>query len=158
MKKLQVSIEPVQLSHLIHVAENMREADRAEVWSSSALNPYKSLEYSLKCSTKSWAGTVDGEAICIFGVAPLSFVSKIGSPWLLGTDKIIEHAIPFLRRNKKIISEMHQIYDRLENMVHADNTASKQWLKWMGFTIEEEVRFGPFNRQFNPFWKEKAHV
>jgi hypothetical protein len=68
-----------------------------------------------------------------------SLISAKGSPWLLGTGTILKVRKDFLRCCPFFVERMQQRFPRLENHIHAENLLSIHWLKWCGFTVEEEV-------------------
>lgn len=129
-------IVPAHSDHAVHIANNMREADRQECMAMAGKGPLTALYDSLRVSVAAWTGFVDLEPICMFGVSPRSILGDVGSPWLLGTDKIAENALSFLRRNKAYVQRMLDIFPVLENFVDARNHLSIIWLVWLGFTIE----------------------
>jgi len=146
-------IVPATIEHIERVAAHMRKSDRDEVFAAGAVTALEALRHSFDCSDESWAGLADGEPICIFGVAPRSMITGTGVPWLLGTPEIEKHALPFLRRSRRVMSEWRSRFELLENHVDARNTKSIQWLRWLGFTIHDAIPYGPFNLPFHPFEK-----
>ncbi len=144
--------------HIAPVAERMRAADRAEVWASAHLSPGDALRISLQDSILSWTGLVDGNPVCLFGVAPASLLSGTGIPWLLATDAIEAHARAFLRRNKVMLGHMQARFSRLENWVDTRNMVSRRWLNWLGFHCEEAVPHGVSGLLFHRFWMEDVDV
>lgn len=149
-------VEIVQASpgHAAPIAENMREADKREIWASDRLLPLYALKQSVLMSRESWTCLVRGVPSFMWGVARKGCIlSDVGVPWLLGTDAILDVRREFLRQSRAYVSRMHKGFARLENIVHAENTLSIRWLKWCGFTIENE----PVKRNgelFFPFWRE----
>jgi hypothetical protein len=85
-----VRVVKATFDHALQVAEHMREADRAEVWATSHSTPWQATTEALRVSTAAWAGLYDGRAVCVFGVAPINMIAGIGSPWLLGTEELVE--------------------------------------------------------------------
>lgn len=120
-------------------AAQMREADRAEVMASHGHEPEEALRNALKLSSHAWCGFMDGEPVCIFGVVPLSILSGEASPWMLATDRISECRAAFLRRNKVYVGFMLALYPLLVNYVHEQNDLSQRWLKWLGFSLDNET-------------------
>jgi len=58
----------------------------------------------------------------------------IGIPWLVGTDRISEKPVQFLRKAKSVLELMFDEsgYDIFYNVVDVENTVHQQWLKWVG--------------------------
>lgn len=155
---MTVTVRAARLADIAYVAENMREADRAEVWASSHAMPGKALTESLRVSTAAWTGLYDDRPVCMFGVSPLNMVAGIGSPWLLGTDELLHRRAAFLRRCRPYVARMLRVYPKLVNHVDDRNEASKRWLRWLGFTLCEPEPYGPDRRLFRPFYLEVSHV
>lgn len=137
--------------HVAAMAPHMRQSDVDEVYAASGSGALAALDRSLRFSTHAWAGLIDGEVACIFGVAPINLLARRGSPWLLGTDLVTQHATAFLRRNRGYIRIMMAVYNQLENHVDVRNTASIQWLKWLGFRFDEPAPYGHLGLPFMRF-------
>lgn len=155
---MTTSVRPANLEDALVVAANMREADRREVWASSRSTPEGSIRESLRISTHAWVGYYDDRPVCVFGVAPLNMVAGLGSPWLLGTDELVERPAAFLRRCRPYVGRMLAVYPKLVNYVDDRNEASKAWLSWLGFEISEPEPHGPDGAMFRPFKLEVPHV
>jgi len=78
-------IEPQDIDELVR---NMRQADRDEVKASTNLPLRSVIDHSIRLSSYSKAGLVNGELACLWGVCPISILSSKGSPWLLATPGI----------------------------------------------------------------------
>ena len=59
------------------IAENMREADRIEVWASNRYTPLEALEMSMRLSKKSVIVYGDGVPLTALGIVLRGFLSKI---------------------------------------------------------------------------------
>lgn len=153
-----IDVIPATVEHARALAPHMRVADAAEVWASGRLSPLEALERSLALSPLAWTGRVDGEPACLFGAASASLLGGDGVPWLLGSDLIEQYQSAFLRRNRGYIRQMQAVFPVLRNMVDARNEVSIRWLRWLGFTIEPAVPFGPFGLPFHPFILEAPHA
>lgn len=140
--------------HIAPIAENMREADRREVWASHRHTPHQALARSLDNSQLAWTCLVDGVPAFMWGVARVgSILSDTGAPWLLGTPDIRKVQRDFLRECPGYVVRMQEMFPRLENYVHADNAASIRWLRWCGFTAERDVPVMINDEIFYRFWK-----
>lgn len=138
------------------LAPNLRKADIREIYAAFGLVPKEALITSLELSTHAWAGEIDGELICLFGVGPTSMLTGDGSPWMVGTDKIEKHAILFLRFCKPVVEDMQNTYSVLTNWVDARNKNTIRWLKWLGFTIEPAKPWGYLQLPFHRFQRLRA--
>lgn len=130
-------IIPATIDHIAHIAANVRHADRLE-FAANFRTAAQVMESGLKMSEVAWTGFVDDDPVCMFGVAPVGGVlPDYGRPWMVGTSKLDEHAIIFLRRCRSQVIEMWRRYPVLSNYVAASNTRTIEWLKWLGFTVSD---------------------
>lgn len=143
---------------IAHIAKNMRQADRDEVWAAFRHSPGDALACSLRVSPLAWTIQLEGEPIAMFGVGCQCALDDNGSPWLLGTDAIERVAIEFLRCSKHYIGLMLERFSVLENWADERNVRSIQWLKWCGFHFNETAPFGIDQLPFVRFLMEKDHV
>lgn len=134
-----VQIVSARPEHIRTIAKRMRKADREEVAAISGKTPGAALCYSLRKSTIAWTAIVDGRPELIWGVADLNILSRVGAPWLLGTDVVEIHFREFLRRSVWWRGQLLQRYAVLRNFVDDRNAVSIRWLKWLGFTMTEPV-------------------
>lgn len=129
----------------------MRKQDADEIYAAAGISAEKALMLSFRTSTSVWAGLVDGEVACVFGVCPINLLAGHGAPWLLGTDLVKKHAKAFLSRNMAYIKTMREVYNLLENYVDVRNTVSIGWLKRLGFKFDEPAPYGKFGLPFIRF-------
>lgn len=135
----------------VEVALNIRAADRDELWASGRNIPISCLIRAHKLSTGCKSLVIDGKVACIFGVAPLSMLGSIGSPWMIGTDLIEKHPKTFLRKCQNSVLAMTESYGTLLNYVDARNVMAIKWLSWLGFHVQQAVPYGPFKMPFHKF-------
>lgn len=120
------------------ISQDMREADKREIWRSHKSTPEQALELGIKgevCLTF----CVEDQPVAMFGVSRYTAVSPVGIPWLLGTEGIRKAAKYFLGESRKYVEAMNRKYSILENYVDKDNKLSVRWLKWLGFNLKEEI-------------------
>jgi len=135
-----------------HVALNMREADKNEVMASDGELPVPAVLRAYNRSDKCLSLIIDDEAACVFGVAPLSLLGSVGSPWMLGTDLITKNPLTFLRKSQNVVLDMQKSYATLINYIDSRNEFSLAWAKWVGFDVSEDTELrGPFNMPFHRF-------
>lgn len=122
-----------------HVADNLREQDRAEVEATSGLNPRSSVALSIMMSAQAFA-VLDrqGVPVCLLGAAPHP-LPGVGVAWLLGTDGLLSEALPIARGSKPLLAELHEQFPLLWNYVDERNTVSIRWLRWMGFKAYSSI-------------------
>lgn len=136
-----------------YLAPRMRQADVDEVYAMSGVSPLEALEQSVAASPDPRTGFMEGQIACMFGVAehPMTALNSVGIPWLLTSDLISDHSLAFLRGSCDYIQEMRERYALLCNFVDARNTVSIEWLKWLGFEIQEPICVGYLGMPFHPF-------
>jgi hypothetical protein len=137
----------------------VRADDCREIWRTSLSDPNKAIRRAILSSRDAWTVFVDDEIMCIFGVATSSMINRVGTPWLLGSDLIVEHKYEFLAGSKKYIDLMKHGYSKLVNHVDQDNELSILWLQWLGFDVETEAKpYGAIGKPFRKFTMEDLHV
>ncbi len=95
----------------------------------------------------------NGEALCIFGLMPISLMDGTAAPWMLGTDAVADYPVPMLRTGRRVLRSWQALFPHLAGNVHRDNLPSIRWLEKLGFAVEAElVDIGgePHRR----FWKD----
>lgn len=145
------------IADIAPIAENMRDADRLEIWLSNHMKPYEALRRSLELSDLAFTIVHDEGPIAMFGVRCQSVLGGIGIPWLLGTDRIKEVRRQFIYEGRRWLDVLQGDYMVLRNYVHEDNRVSLKWLKSLGFTIMDAQQAGPERAWFHKFERIK-HV
>lgn len=140
--------------HIPPIAQNMRNADKKEVWASHRQTPEEALVFAFEHSPLVWTCLIDDIPSSMFGVCtPEHTESTLGVPWLLSTPRIYRMKQNFLRNSLYYVDAMQRAFPRLENIVHAENTTSIRWLAWCGFTVETSF-FTVINKEkFYHFWR-----
>lgn len=152
---MKVEIVPAEAEHITAIAPKVREADRQELWATACMKPIDALICSYAVSKLAWTGLVDGEPVCMFGVAPASLLTSTGRPWMIGTDLIDRYSTTFLRRCKGRVREMLRYYQSLENYVDLRNERAIRWLDWLGFEFEGPYPYGVLKLPFMRFTMER---
>jgi hypothetical protein len=98
-----------------------------------------------------WSAFADGDLSCIIGVAPVSIMSGVGSPWMLGTPVLDANSRVLVRRTPAYIARMLRAFPHLVNFVHADNATSVRWLRRLGFTLHPTEPYGARGEMFHKF-------
>lgn len=146
-----VVIRETLLPDIAELASNLRAADANEIRAYGENDPLSALVQSATRSTLCWTGVVDGKVAAILGVAPLSLLSGMGSPWMIGTPVLEQHQRVLVRQTPVYISRMLRAFPHLVNHVHAENTTSVRWLRRLGFTLHEAEPYGPLGEPFHKF-------
>lgn len=135
----------------IYLSKNLRDDDYREIQAVTGLPALISLLTGLKISSVPLVICDDqSKPVAMLGVVPTGL---IGSIWMVGTDDLKKISLSFLRHSKKVCDVLKGKHQVLHNYVDKRNKLHINWLKWMGFTIINEVNFGIENRKFYEFVK-----
>lgn len=148
------AVAPMPISY---VADHMREADVVEVMASGGFTPYEALDISIAKSQFAAVAWVDDEPCAVYGLIVQDALSGVGVPWMLATENALKHRREFLKQSPGIITQMLNICPTLYNYVHAENTTSIRWLKWLGFEFEDALPLGQNGELFHRFYRERGH-
>ena len=152
-------MRPATLEDIDPLVMRVRPEDVSELWAAAMATPERALRDGILLSPESWVGMADDLPLCIFGVAPVSLLGRVGAPWMVGTSDIDRHAFGFLKACKGAVAEMIAPYPYLFNFVDARNDKAVRWLKWLGFTMPPAEPYGPFGLPFHRFeMKRDVHV
>lgn len=132
-------IVEAELWHAEYIGEHMRQADIDEIKAWTGGDPLPSTVAGLSGSTMCWTAMVDGVPAAIFGVYPISALTRVAAPWLLGTDMTKKVRRRFITEGKKYVDEMLRLFPVLINYVDKRNDQSIRWLMWLGFDFVHEI-------------------
>lgn len=136
---------------VLQLAPRLRQSDIDEIAAGSGKTPLEVLRYSFEHSDIAITATLDDVPHIMFGVCSTNILTRSGCPWLLGSDAIDEKSIEFLRQSLHFKKILLQRYSTLRNIVDDRNTASKKWLKWLGFSFSEPMPIGKNGALFRIF-------
>lgn len=129
-------------SDIDYLAENMREMDVRECRLVGGSSPREALAEGVKGSLWAYVAEIDGKPVCLFGVASDGLLGDEGAPWMLSVEGIERHARTLLVCAPRFVRSMTETFERLANVVHADNRSAIRFLKWCGFEFGEVLIFG----------------
>jgi hypothetical protein len=133
---------------------DIRQADWDEIYATTGNDPRWSIEDGVATSVPVLTATVDGELLCIFGISPVSILTRHGVPWLVGTNLMNSHQFVFLRENRRYMRHLLELYGSLVNYVDDRHEASKRWLRWLGFELGQPEPYGHFGLPFRRFYMD----
>jgi hypothetical protein len=154
----KVTVRPLQDGDIQWIAEHLRREDQQELKASQGddVNFERAIAAAVRCSSLLWT-VDDGEPIAIFGAAPISLLHRIGTPWMLGTDRVKKQARTLVVKGRWYVARMAEEYPGgLINFVDVRNTLSVRWLKAVGFTIHPPEPYGAGRLPFHRFELERA--
>jgi hypothetical protein len=138
----QVTIVPATRAHAEQLAPLMRPADAAEVKASGGYEPLDALLDAMSWSAEAYAGFIDGELACLFGVVPGTFLTGEAVPWLLTSGVVQRNPRAFLRASRGVIAGWLEQYPVLVQQVDARYDAALRWAARVGFEVEPPAPFG----------------
>lgn len=152
---MRAEIVPALAQHIAPIAENVREADRIELWASHRHTPEQSLSIGLQRSTQAFTGLVDGVPVLMFGATPYSVLRGQGIAWMIGSTAldVLANQKILLKRSQEALGCLHALYPLLFNACDARNEAAQRWLRWLGFTFLDPVPMGADGLPFIPFYR-----
>ena len=136
-------IHPITLETAYYIAKNLREEDRREVVEGHGVDPIIAIPLgSLRGFCVSFT-VPDGR------IAGLAGIEEDGRVWMLCTPAILDFPLTFAREAKRFIESRTERV--LWNYVDKRNTVHIKLLKFLGFTLLEEIPFGPNQLPFIRF-------
>lgn len=105
----------------------------------------ETMDFCLNMSVYIWAGYVDEQLACIWGVIPPSLMSTQAYLWLYTTDVIKEHQFLLVRHSQRVIEELLKDYSSIVGHVVIGSDKPFRWLKWLGAEFGQPQGLGvPF--------------
>lgn len=87
----------------------------------------------------SFVGYADGVPGCAWGITyPKDFLEP-NQLWLATTELVEEHKFAFLRGGLIFVNWAVENYGVIGGLVQKKNERSIRWLKWLGFSIGDEI-------------------
>jgi hypothetical protein len=149
-RTFHVDLTPASPEDVFEMGDNIRVADRLECWAAGHIWAEEAIMRGLASSTRTWTARADGLILAVLGIEPVSAITGLGRPWMIGTEALETYAIATIRASRPALTIMHQMYPRLENWVDARNLKSIRWLRWLGFKVYTPKPWGvegmPFHR------------
>lgn len=136
---IEATFRPVQESDILDMSARARAMDKLECELILGTDIETGLRKSLETSAWAYSCEVGGKLQTIFGVSPndTSLLRFEAAPWMVGVEGVEKCARQLIVLSKPYIARMAAEYERLFNVVHADNASAIRWLKRLGFS------FGP---------------
>lgn len=148
----KIEVVPATADLVFKMFGRLRAIDQKEARVICGQSAEEALHVARISSKKPYVALIDGDPAIAFGVAGKSILSITGVPWLASTDRIYEIPYHVIRKSLRYVEEFKQEFHRLENYVHTKNIISRNWLKWLGFTVEPAEPIGAQKELFHRFW------
>lgn len=128
-------IRPGTLADARSLAPRLRPADERELKLSSGGTSRDILQASVSMSDEVWAGESEGVVIALGGLTLFDGPQRLGVPWMVGSDELLQHPIKLVREGRRFVSQWEKRCQVMTNFVHAENHVHIEWLKRIGFTM-----------------------
>lgn len=143
---MAIKVRKAALDDAYYLAPRLRKEDREECWAMFGMEPLVPLVQSLEAG-EAWVGTVGGEPIGVYGVAPAE--EGVGHPWMVATPALVAHQRNFIRQSAAAVRQLQRSYHTLTNVVDERNTVHIRWLQWCNFKFV--ARLPAFGFEQRPF-------
>lgn len=137
----------------IAIAPELRDADKRELELASGVGIERALFRSIQMSDWSAVFVSGGRTASVVGLVRGALTLNSARIWMVATDRIYEIPKIFMGMSRLVLREAEQSYGRLFNYVWDEHEDAKNWLRWLGFTLEEPQAFGASGAPFRYFWK-----
>ena len=128
-------MRPATIEDAKWLAPRLRQADLDECLAATGKRPEQILPGGVALATAAYTLlTPSGNPCGVFGVSRTAY-EGLGLVWMSATDEILEHTRIFLRHSQEGVVMMHDHYQTLWNVVHAENIIHRRWIEWCGFTM-----------------------
>jgi hypothetical protein len=144
-------IRDAEIDDIDKMKDNLREADKQEIWASDHHTPEKALWDSYHLSTEKMVAVFNGELVAMFGIVPVSLLDNKAVVWMLTTNAIEKMPLRFLKLSKKFIGLLRERYSMLFNFVDARHKKSIDWLNWCGASFFPPQDYGVEHLPFQQF-------
>lgn len=95
-------------------------------------NDEKGMEFCYLMSVAIWAGVIDNELACLWGLVPPSLMSNQAYLWLYTTDVIKEHQFVLVRHSQRVMEDLLKEYPSIVGHATVGDKKAIRWLKWLG--------------------------
>jgi hypothetical protein len=79
-----------------------------------------------------YAGYVDDEMVCCWGLIPPSFLSMEAYLWMWCAGDAVTHHFVFIRQSQIQVRRMLERYETINGHCKLGNRRAMRWLKWLG--------------------------
>lgn len=137
---------------------NVRPEDIEELNALDGSDVRSSLEETPNLIENSEVWEVEGKVVCLFGVTPVEELEGVGVIWMLATREFNKYSRLFPIRSKEVIADAIRRFDYIFNYVHTKNQKSVNWLRWLGFKMNDPEPIGHTGELFTRFEMSKCAI
>src|SRR5262245_35698869 len=127
---MNIAVAPADLTEMMNLisAQDNMSYEAMEIMARAGRN-----------SSRLWAGSVDDEVVCYFGLIPPTLMSDTAYLWLYTTPALREYTFSFIRYSQMAVQEMLREYPRIVGHGRAGDEKSLRWLKFIGAKFGQRV-------------------
>ena len=92
----------------------------------------QTLTHCLSISCHWWAGMIDGQAACVFGLVAPCILSNEAYLWLLTTDLAEAHPFLLVRYSQMMLKEMLAKFPKITGHCELSDARARRWVRWLG--------------------------
>jgi hypothetical protein len=130
-----MTIIPARPAHVPLVESCVTAEGARELSEVYGLTPHESLRRNLAASSEAWTMFAGEDALCMFGVAPLSILESHGEFWIVGTTHICRHRLAFARSCRLFLPRLLQNWSMLSGTLEHQRQDVVRWARWLGVEI-----------------------
>lgn len=95
------------------------------------------LDWCRSMSSEVWAGRIDDELVCVWGLIPPTLISTQAYLWLHATERVEEHKFLFVRQSQRTVEAMLTRYATIIGHCVVGARSSIRWVRWLGGVFGE---------------------
>lgn len=93
----------------------------------------------IRIATKLWAGYINEQLVCAWGLIPISLISNNGYLWLHATEAIKGNEFLFIRQSKIVVEDLLKQWPALCGHTLIGQDRSIKWLRMLGAEFDNPV-------------------
>lgn len=174
------TVEDVRPIDCVIISLELREADRREIFASTAdasaccapCSNFNGADARGACDSSGSVGRAvvesvrgsrvcfcvkrNGAAVMLFGVARRALLGDAHVVWALASREIERAPFVFLRHCRRAVAGLNEVFPVMVNFVGVWNAQSLRWLRWCGFRVLDARRIGIHGEWFYPVIKRRV--
>ncbi len=128
-------IIPAHVAHLPLITAGVSDIGRRELAEVYGMTPEESVRRNLAASSESWTMFAGADALAMFGVAPISLISRQGEFWIVSTTHICNHRLAFARMCRQFLPRLLRDWDEVLGVLEHNRADVVRWAEWLGVQI-----------------------
>lgn len=126
-------LEAFELSHLIEVANGLREEDLQECFASGFVDPVEAVMVSVAQSDAVHTVFLSGHPVGIYGLVEDGYGNC--QVWLVGTPYLLDEPLAFHKASVAVRDSLLSEYSSIYNKIYSGNSGHIKWLTALGASV-----------------------